>query len=374
MHYRPLGKTGIDVSMLSLGCMGFVDDLSAFETVQAALDCGVNYFETCRGYTDSERRLGQGLGDRRGDVMVSTKSYGERVDGKSVADTMRLRLDEQLRRLNTDYVDFYHAWHATTEADYEAVTKPGGWLTGALRAKEEGLIRHIGITTHGVPELVLRMIDDGHWETITVQVSLLVTAYRDVIAHAHDKGVGVIAIGGMAGGLLTSPAPMLRQIFGDDDQAAAALRYVLADPGVSSVAAGMVWPEEVRANAAAIDAMADELSIDDRRRIDDRLAEILDAEDMTEVKRLWCDGCGRCIAVCNQLTEPWALMRGYNGAMLGARPREPEGYVRLAQEVLGRCPTCGRCANVCPRGIDIPEHVRRIRDVMATFGKRKDKA
>ena len=73
MRYRPLGKTGIDVSMLALGCMGFVDDDSAHATVRAALDCGINYFETCWGYTDSERRLGEGLGDRRGEIMVSTK-------------------------------------------------------------------------------------------------------------------------------------------------------------------------------------------------------------------------------------------------------------------------------------------------------------
>jgi predicted aldo/keto reductase-like oxidoreductase len=316
MHYRPLGKTGIDVSMLALGCMGFVDDESAHATVAAALDCGINYFETCWGYTDSERRLGEGLGDRRGEIMVSTKSYGESADGLSVADTMRKRLEEQLRRLNTDTIDFYHAWHTTTEEDYANATKSDGWLAAALKAKDEGLIRHVGITTHAVPELVERMIDDGCWETITVQYSLLVSAYREVVAKAHGEGIGIIAIG----------------------------------------------------------TMADDLSIGYQREVDSRLAEALDRPELADLKRLWCDGCGRCIAVCNQLVEPWSVLRGYNGVMLGARPRLTEGYIELCNQILARCPTCKRCEGLCPRGIDIPQHLANIREMMESMSDQEGDA
>ena len=372
MRYRPLGKTGVDVSMLALGCMGFVDDESAHATVQAALDCGINYFETCWGYTHSERRLGEGLSDRRGEVVVSTKSYGESADGLSVAGTMRKRLEEQLQRLNTDYVDFYHAWHTTTEEDYANATKSDGWLAGALKAKDEGLIRHVGITTHAVPELVQRMIDDDCWETITVQYSLLVSAYRDVVAKAHARGIGIIAIGTMAGGLAIYPSGLLKEIYGSDDLPSAALQYVLSDPGVSAVASGMVWADEVRANAAAIDAMADDLCIDYQRDVDARLAAALDRPELTDLKRLWCDGCGRCIVVCNQLVEPWSVLRGYNGVMLGARPRLPENYVELCDEILIRCPTCRRCEGLCPRGIDIPQHLERIRALMGSVTDQKD--
>ena len=372
MRYRPLGKTGLDVSILALGCMGFVDDVSAHATVAAALACGINYFETCWGYTDSERRLGEGLGDRRKDVLVSTKSYGESADGLSVADTTRTRLEEQLRRLNTDYVDFYHAWHTTTEDDYANATKPDGWLTAALRAKDEGLIRHVGITTHAAPELVERMIDDGCWDTLTVQYSLVVSAYRDVVAKAHEAGMGVIVIGSMASGLLASPSELLREIYGSDDQAAAALRYVLSDPNVTTVAGGMVWADEVRANAGAIDAMADGLSVGYQREVDARLAAVLDRPEMAELKRFWCDGCGRCIAVCNQLVEPWSVLRGYNGMMLGATPRSPSNYMGLCDQILARCPECGRCADLCPRGIDIPQHLANIRERMRSLPERDD--
>ncbi len=372
MHYRPLGKTGLDVSILALGCMGFVDDESAHATVTAALACGINYFETCWGYTDSERRLGEGLGDRRGEVLVSTKSYGESADGLSVADTARKRLEEQLRRLNTDYVDFYHAWHTTTEDDYANATKPNGWLTAALRAKDEGLIRHVGITTHATPELVERMIGDGCWDALTVQYSLVVSAYRDVVAKAHEAGMGVIVIGSMASGLLASPSELLQDIYGSDDQVAAALRYVQSDPNVTTVAGGMVWADEVHANAAAIDAMADDLSPDYQREVDARLAAVLDRPEMAELKRFWCDGCGRCIAACDQLVEPWSVLRGYNGVMLGAKPRSASNYVGLCDHILARCPECGRCAGLCPRGIDIPKHLASIREGMRSLPEGDD--
>ncbi|MHC4561502.1 MAG: aldo/keto reductase [Planctomycetota bacterium] len=371
MHYRPLGNTGVDVSVLALGCMGFVDDDSAGETVQAALACGINYFETCWGYTDSERRLGEGLGQRRGEVMVSTKSYAERDGRLSVADTMRKRLEEQLRRLNTDYIDFYHAWHTTTEEDYANAVGKDGWLTAARKARDEGLIRHIGITTHAGPELVERMIDDGCWEVLTVQYSLLVSGYRPAVARAHEKGMGVIAIGGMGGGMLATPAPLLREVFGTDDQVSAALRYVLSDPGVSTMAVGMVWADEVRANSAAIDAMVDGLSADYQRQVDERLAVVLDRPEMAELKELWCDGCSRCIAVCNKLVEPWSLLRGYNGMMLGGGPRGLAGFVGSCQRVLDRCPECGRCAGICPRGIDIPGHLERVRDLAQSLADKK---
>ncbi len=376
MHYRPLGQTGLDVSILALGCMGFVDDESAHATVQAALACGINYYETCWGYTDSERRLGEGLGDRRGEVLVSTKSYPESADGLSVADTMRKRLEEQLRRLNTDYVDFYHAWHTTTEEDYDNAVKPGGWLEAARKAQSEGLIRHIGITTHAPAHLVDRMIADGCWETITLQYSLVVPAYRGLVAKAHAGGIGVVAIGSMASGMLTSPSELLREIFAEENQATGALRYVLSDPGVSAVAAGMVWADEVRANSRAVDAMADDLSMDYPRAVDVRLADALEREGLADLKENWCDGCGECIAVCNGLVWPWNALRAYDAIMLGAIPRLPEELVKNCQWILSYCPDCGRCRDVCPRGIDIPVHVKRTEDLMQTFtadaGSRED--
>jgi uncharacterized protein len=367
MHTRPLGQTGLDVSILALGCMGFVDDESAHATVQAALDCGINYYETCWGYTDSERRLGEVLRRRRRDVLVSTKSYPESADGLSVGDTMRQRLEEQLRRLGTDYVDFYHAWHTTTEEDYDNAIKAGGWLDAARMARDEGLIRHIGITTHAPAPLVERMIDDGCWETITLQYSLVVSANRELVAKAHAKGVGVIAIGAMAGGMLASPSELLREIYATDNQAAGALRYVLSDPGVSTVASGMVWADEVRANARVVEAMADDLSVDYARAVDARLADVLDRDEMADLKHNWCDGCGACIAVCNGLTWPWSVFRAYDAAMLGGVPRLSEGAAQSCQEILSRCPDCGRCRDLCPRGIDIPVHVKRTEDLMQSF-------
>ena len=367
MHYRPLGQTGLGASILALGCMGFVDDESAHATVQAALDCGINYYETCWGYPHSERRLGEGLGDRRGEVLVSTKSYPESADGASVGDTMRKRLEEQLRRLNTDYVDFYHAWHTTTEEDYDNTVKPGGWLDAARKAQGEGLIRHIGITTHATADIVQRMINDGCWETITVQYSLVVPAYRSLVAKAHAKGIGVIAIGSMASGMLAAPSELLREIFATDNQAAGALRYVLSDPGVSTVAAGMVWADEVRANSRAVNAMADDLSMDYLLAADERLADVLDREELADLKACWCDGCGACIAVCNKLVWPWSVLRAYDAAMLGGVPRSPEELVESCRRVLSRCPDCGRCRDLCPRGIDIPVHVKRTQDLMQSL-------
>ena len=196
MRYRKFGKLDRQVSALSLGCMRFPSEEAAFEIVAKAVELGINYFETSIRYVNrnSERWLGKGLGQDRKKVMVSTKST-PLVDGEGVsADGVRRTIDESLEKLGTDYVDFYHGWSVSRPPQYEACVRKGGWFESVYKAKEEGLVKHIGITTHAPPEMVMEMIDDGRWEVITVQYSLILRGYRDVVKAAYEKGIGIVVI------------------------------------------------------------------------------------------------------------------------------------------------------------------------------------
>ena len=208
MRYRDFGNTGLQVSVLSLGCMRFPSEQAAIRIVNEAIDQGINYYETSVGYLngESERWLGHALGKRRGQVMVSTKSHTIEKRHPVGADEVRRLIDTQLENLNMDYVDFYHGWSVSRPPQYDACVVKGGWYEGVLKAKEQGLIKHIGITTHAPPDMIMKMIDDGRWEVITVQYSLLLQSYRDIIHAAHRKGVGVMIMGPLAGGLLTLPS------------------------------------------------------------------------------------------------------------------------------------------------------------------------
>jgi predicted aldo/keto reductase-like oxidoreductase len=363
LRYRELGKTGESISILSLGCMRFPSKEVAVEIVAKAVELGINYFETSIGYVggNSERWLGRGLGEAREKVMVSTKSHPT-ADGEGVsADGVRRAIDESLAKLGTDYVDFYHGWSVSRPKQYEACVRKGGWFDGVHRAKEEGLVKHIGVTTHAPPGLVMRMIDDGRWEVITVQYSLILQGYRDVVKAAHQKGIGVVVMGPLAGGLLALPSDLLKRVFAPQDQVAGALRYVLCDPGVSSVASGMTAVEEVEMNCAIIDALPQRMTIAHQEAIDARLSAEL-GEGLAQFESFFCGGCRYCLSVCPENIGPHNIFKAYNIVMLKGEPSNPQDIAQRAQNLLDRCIHCGECQEICPQDIDVPEHLERVRD------------
>lgn len=367
MRYREFGKTGKSISTLSLGCMRFPDEETAIEIVSKAVGSGINYFETSIGYVggNSERWLGKGLGQDRDKVMISTKSPAI-VDGKGITvDGVRRTLEESLEKLGTDYVDFYHGWSVSRPPQYEACLRKGGWFDGVHKAKEEGLIKHIGITTHAPPEMVMEMIDDGRWEVITVQYSLILRGYRDIVKAAHEKGIGIVIMGPLAGGLLALPSDLLQRVFVPDDQITGALKYVLCDPAVSSVASGMTSAAEVETNCAIIDAMPEDMTIAHQGTIETRLnAELGDG--LAQFESFFCGGCRYCLSVCPENIGPHNVFKAYNMVMLKGEPTDTEKLIQRGQAMLDRCIHCGACLEICPQDIDVPEHLERVLDYFQT--------
>ncbi len=363
MRYRDFGKTGERVSILSLGCMRFSDEQAAYEIVKQSLDLGINYFETCVGYCngESERWVGKGLGSRRNEVMVSTKSHTIELGEPVSADEVRRLIDTQLDKLGTDHVDFYHGWSVSRPPQYDACVCKGGWWEGVYKAKQEGLVKHIGITTHAPPDMIMEMIDDGRWEVITVQYSLLLQNYRDIIHAAHQKGIGIMIMGPLAGGLLALPSDLLQSVFTPQDQVTGAFRYVLSDPAVSSVASGMTSAAEVQSNCALMDALPDKMTLHYQHSINKRLHEAL-GEDLAQFEAFFCGGCRYCLSVCPENIGPHNIFKAYNMVMLKGDPPNQHKIAMQADNMLSRCIHCGACQEICPQNIDVPEHLERVRD------------
>jgi len=371
MKYRPLGNTGQKISTLSLGCMRFPDEETAVAIVQRSLDLGINYFETSVGYGggNSEQWLGKALAQsgRRQDVMVSTKSSPSAKDARSPGEGLVEALELSLQRLGLEYVDFYHGWSVSSEAAYEMCVQTD-WLEELHKARDAGKVRHIGITSHGTPALVERIIDDGHFQVLTVQYSLILQSYRNVIAKAHAAGMGVVLMGPLAGGLLAGPSPVLEKVFAPDDQVTGALKYVLSDPGVSSAASGMTSVADVDANCAIIDALPDDLTIDYQAAVNETLRAEL-GDRLEEFEQLLCGGCRYCLNVCPEKIGPHNLFKAYNAAMLGAPVPNREKLVAGARKLRDKCTLCGLCVDACPQKINVPEHLDRIAEYFSSNRK-----
>lgn len=369
MQYRKFGGTGIDVSALGFGAMRlpmtangqYVDEKTSIQVVLRAMELGVNYLDTAPYYCkhESERVIGQAIrswmasGNPR--PYLSTKNPVEDRTGK----TWRRWLDKSLRDMDVDFVDVYHMWSITWREYVDKIDVKHGPLEEALKAKREGLIRHLAFSFHDAAENLFKVIDTGNFEAMTVQYNLLDRSHERAIAHAHAKGMGVAIMGLVGGGRLVEPSGDIKRMqpvraMGTPELA---LRFVLSNAGVSTALSGMSSVQQVEENAATA-GTATPLGEAEGRQVQDTL------ERIKGLKELYCTGCGYCLPCPHGVNIPanFEYLNYYR--VYGLRNRARELYAALGQdgvEIEGlkaeECRHCGECDGKCPQKIAIQERL-----------------
>ena len=328
MEKMVLGRTGLEVCRLGFGGIPIqrVDEAQAVETVVRAIQCGIDFIDTSRGYTTSERRIGLALKEIDKKVILASKSHAQ------TSDKIRADLETSLKELQRDYIDLYQC-HFVKDADsYRKIISPGGALEGLLKAKEEGVIGHIGLSSHSLDTLDLSL-DDGLFDTIMVCFSFLEPlAGEKVIPKAMKKNVGVIAMKPFSGGIIENPG--------------IALKYSLSQPGIL-VLAGVEHRDLVDENWQVF-REGRGLSKEENREI----AAIQKQYDKVFCRR--CDYCQPCteeIPIQAILNIRSIVKRAGKGVLL-------KGLHRETVEKGRRCMECGACTTRCPYQLPIPRLIK----------------
>ena len=217
MRYRELGKTGLTVSAIGLGCaqLGSSNADYAVRVVRQALDLGVTYIDLARGYRDAEIKVGLALragAPARERLVISTKT------SRRTREEAWREIHESLERIGTGYLDNVHLHGLRSSQDIDQRLGPGGAMEAALEAQQAGKVRHIGVSSHSL-EVALQMVPTGHFETIQFPFNYITREPADELlplAQAHD--LGFIAMKPFAGGLL--------------DKANLSIKWLLQFPGV----------------------------------------------------------------------------------------------------------------------------------------------
>lgn len=323
-----LGRTGLEVARLGFGGIPIqrVDERQAVETVLHAVLTGVDFIDTSRAYTTSERRIGLALKEAGTRVVLATKSL------EQGAEAIRRDVETSLRELGLARIDLYQC-HFVKDLDaYRRVTTKGGALEGLLKAREEGLIGHVGITSHSL-DVLERAVDDGLFETIMACYSFLEPrAAEKLIPRAVGAGVGVITMKAFSGGVI--------------DRANLAIKYALAPagtvviPGIDSVE---LFDEnwEIFRGDWALDAK-------ELRQIQAIRAEF----DRTFCRR--CDYCQPCPE-----NIPIQTVIGIRSLVKRMGSESLHGpWVTASMEAARRCTACGACLERCPYALPIPDLIR----------------
>lgn len=323
-----LGKTGLEVNRLGFGGIPIqrVDEQQAIETVRHAIECGVDFIDTGRAYTTSEERIGRALQQTDRRVVLASKSHDRSAEG------IRRDIEISLKNLQRDYIDLYQCHYLKNEEDYRKIISARGALEGLQQAKEEGLVGHIGVTSHSL-DLIDRVLEDDVFETVMVCFSFLEPAARDrVIPKALSRNVGVIAMKPFSGGALADPQ--------------LSLKYVLSQPGILIIP-GVEQKTLFDQNWAVFQGNHElnELETEEikkiRRRYDKAFCRRCD----------YCQPCTEDIPIQMILGIRYIIQRFGDATLQQQRIQEAIAKAR-------RCSECGECMQRCPYELAIPELIK----------------
>ncbi|MDR1565419.1 MAG: aldo/keto reductase [Oscillospiraceae bacterium] len=375
MQYRKFGKTGLDVSVLGFGCMRLpqiesegkliYDEDESIRMIHRGIELGINYFDTAPYYCEhiSENIVGKALKGKRESVYLSTKNPIDNASG----DDFEKRLEASLKKLDTDYIDFYHFWGITLEQWESKIDVPDGPLARALKLKERGVLKYLSFSFHDKPENMLEIIKRGqeHIASLLCQYNLLDRSNEAGIKFANEQGLGVVIMGPVGGGRLGIPSKAVADLLPGKVQSSPelALRFVLNNPAVSIALSGMSSMEQLEQNCSIASNSAP-LS-------DSEMAQISSAlEQNKKLMDLYCTGCNYCMPCPAGINIPEVFRFMNYHRVYGITD-----YARGEYQSIGKvpwlefkdasaCVDCGACEDKCPQKLEIRKQLKQTHEVL----------
>lgn len=361
-----------DLSILGFGCMRFpkkgnaVDMEETERELRYAIEHGVNYFDTAYIYKGNEKVFGElvAKNDWREQIKIATKIPHYMI--KSMKGLEKL-FQEQLERLQTDYVDNYLMHMLPDIHIWEKLIRMGilDWIQ---EKKSSGQIRNIGFSYHGNTENFISLINAYPWDFCQVQYNYMdeySQAGREGVRHAAKKNIPVIIMEPLRGGRLVNALPekavrLFEEAQSHRSPAEWGLRWLWNQPEVSVILSGMNSLEMVKENIRiAESARAGELTEEDMKLFD----RVRDA--INEKIKVPCTGCGYCLP-CPAGVDIPGVFRCYNVRYTDGIFKGMKEYImcttfRAERTNASLCKKCGKCEKHCPQAIPIREELSQVR-------------
>ena len=334
-----LGRTNLEVNKDAFGVLPLqrtpMDE--AVKILRKALDGGINFFDTARGYSDSEEKIGAALSSRREEFVIATKSHAKN------GEELKENLETSLEKLKTSYIDIYQFHNPGF------VPRPGdenGLYKTVLEAKAQGKIRFIGISNHKL-HLAKEAVESGLYDTLQFPFSYLSTEEEIGLTRlCAEKNVGFIAMKALSGGLITD-------IF--------AARSWMAQYANVVPIWGIQRENELDELLEAVRQQGG-LTAEQQERID---------KDRRELSGEFCRGCGYCLPCPAEIPINMAARL----SLLMQRSPFARFITPEYQGIMNRienCTRCGHCKSHCPYGLDTPalleKNLKWYRDFLKTAG------
>lgn len=365
MLYRK-DRKGNAISQLGFGCMRFTKKGNAFDfdkaekEVMQAYHAGVNYYDTAYIYAGSEELMGQIFAKNgiRENVFIATKLPQYMLRSKSAVEKT---FQEELKRLQTDYIDYYLMHMFTDIHEWENLKKIGieDWI---LEHQKDGSIRNIGFSYHGDTDMFLQILNAYDWDFCQIQYNYLdehSQAGRRGLEAAYEKGIPVIIMEPLRGGKLVNMLPdEAKKAIKESERGYSAaewgLRWLWDQPGVTCVLSGMNSSEMVAENIR----IASEMTVGEFTKTDFATIEKI----RTAIKgneKVGCTGCRYCMP-CPMGVDIPGIFHYYNLTAIEGKSAVRMEFARNMGMrknpcLASQCIKCGKCEQHCPQHIPIRE-------------------
>ena len=373
MQKRIIKKTGDELSALGFGAMrlptknGMIDKENARKQIYHAIDNGVNFIDTAVPYHGggSESFLGEILsGDYRSKVKISTKMPQWSV--KKYEDMEKL-LNQQLARLQTDYIDYYLI-HSLSSSSFERI-KNLGLFDFLEKAKKDGKIKYTGFSFHDSKDAFKPIVDAYDWDACMLQFNYVdenSQAGIEGAQYAHDRGMAVIAMEPLKGGRLAGNMPEEVAKIWDNSEikrtpANWALRWVLNHPEVTCVISGMNSMDQLEENLEIASEVQPDSLTENELGLYKEVKQVF-----TDLMKINCTTCGYCLPCPVGIDIPGCFDL-YNDKYLFQDRTAGVTYILRMGGIFkakpthaGLCIDCGKCVRACPQKLEIPELLEEV--------------
>ena len=328
-----LGKTGLEVSRIGMGGIPIqrIDNDKAYEVVKAAYVRGINFFDTAKAYTVSEEYLGYAFKRLsleyphfRESIVIASKSMAASYEGM-MADVL-----DSIKKMGCEYIDIYQFHNLQPSKEYSGARR------ALIEAKEKGLIRHIGVTSHN-KEYLEKLVDDPLFETIQYPFNAVERQGIELFRKANKLDIGVIGMKPLAGGAI--------------DDGAIAIKYIVNNDFVVVPIPGMASTDEIDQVVKAAD-------------------EVLTEADLVKIKEYqetlgndFCRRCGYCKPCTKGIDIPFVfLCEGYY-KRYNLKDWAIERYNSMKVKA-SECIECHACESRCPYGLKIVSKLKEAIKVL----------
>jgi predicted aldo/keto reductase-like oxidoreductase len=375
MNYRK-DKNGNDLSLLGFGCMRFQKKMGRInmelceKQIMNAYKNGVNYFDTAFIYPGSESAIGEVFekNNIRENIYIATKLPPQLMVNLDVLEKL---FKEQLKRLRTDYIDFY-LMHMMSDIKVWERLKGIGIEQWIDDKKKSGQIRNIGFSFHGNSEKFCEIVDAYPWDMCLIQYNYMdehSQAGRKGLLHAHSKGIPVMIMEPLRGGKLVNNLPdEAKAIFKNYEvqytPAQWAFRWLFSQKEVTTVLSGMNSEEMVadNINTASVTKIGDVTEADEKM-----LKDVVKA--INHKMKVGCTGCGYCMP-CPQNINISGTFSAYNTHFTGNKFLGFKEYLRATSfggnAPASACINCGKCESHCPQAIEIRKELKNAVNTLET--------